>query len=108
MRGDVASQQMRGARSRCVPFAAVVMASTYGLRATRGPRFNWSSHTLGLGGAVRGEEDLSDLYASPPTPEEVAAAGVGLDAAYPSRAERRAFPELLSKRAGAVEYLGVR
>jgi len=89
------------------------MASAYGLR-TRLHRFNWNHTDLGLGGRAYDSDDeskhggLARLHAAPPTDEERAAAAVGLDAGYPSRAERRAFPDLLNRRAGAVEYLLVR
>ena len=51
---------------------------------------------------------LAALHAAPPTAEARAASGVGLDAAYPSRAERRAFPQQMGRRSGEVEYLSVR
>ena len=85
--------------------------SKYTLRASsRGAwRVNWSAEALGLGGAARGEGgDGEAADAAPPTPEERAAAAVGLDAAFPSRAERRAFPELLGRRRGVQTYLSVR
>jgi hypothetical protein len=85
--------------------------SKYTLRASsRGAwRVNWSAEALGLGGAARGAGgDGEEADAAPPTPEERAAAGVGLDAAFPSRAERRAFPELLGRRRGVQTYLAVR
>jgi hypothetical protein len=85
---------------------------SYALRTTssRGAwRVNWSSEALGLGGAARAyDSEGDDVEAAAPTPEERAAAAVGLDAAFPSRAERRAFPDRLGRRAGVQGYLAVR
>jgi monoamine oxidase len=95
------------------------MASHYGLRS-RATRRSWSAaaSSLGLtptdfedddgGGGSYGRTAHLHVFAAPPTAEDAAAAGVDLHASFPSRAERRTFPDLLSRRSGAVKYLAVR
>jgi hypothetical protein len=85
--------------------------SSYSLRAaSRGAwRVNWSAEALGLGAAARAlDSDGEELEAAPPTAEDRAAVAAGLDAAFPSRAERRAFAKQLGRRSGVQAYLDVR
>jgi hypothetical protein len=85
--------------------------SSYTLRAaSRGAwRVNWSAEALGLGAAARTyDSDGEEIDAAPATPEEHAAVAAGLDAAFPSRAERRAFAKRLGRRSGVQVYLSVR
>ena len=96
------------------------MASqAYGLRS-RATRRSWSAaaSSLGLtptdfeeddgGGGSYGRTAHLHVFAAPPTAEDAAAAGVDLHASFPSRSERRTFPDLPSRRSGAVKYLAVR
>ena len=83
----------------------MAQSTAYRLRAVR--RTNWVDESQSHR-AYDCEELADRLHAAPPTAEERAAAAAGLDAAFPSRAERRAFPERLSHRRGAKEYLVVR